>query len=157
MLLAKQDLREDAWTRYHGTESRVISRLMPSLSNSPWMRGAPQVGFSRTSCGSGRGLRGQAWVFPAGLAESSMPRRDESPCGASQDGLGLNNRQRRAPFAPDVGQPDPHYSAVHRSQLGALSRGTLQHADLVTQSQVLKLRAVRERTVEDRVARSVAK
>jgi len=56
-----------------------------------------------------------------------------------KDGLGLNNGQRRAPAAPHPGQPDPH-EAVHRSQPGTSSRGTLKHADLVAQSQVLQLK-----------------
>ena len=54
-----------------------------------------------------------------------------------KDGLGLNDGQRRAPAAPHPGQPDPH-EAVHGSQPGTSSRGTLKHADLVAQSQVLE-------------------
>jgi hypothetical protein len=38
--------------------------------------------------------------------------------------------------APDAGQPDPQ-QAVRWGQLEAFSRGALQHADLVAQSQVL--------------------
>jgi len=71
-----------------------------------------------------------------------------------KEGLGLNDGQRRAPAAPHPGQPDPH-EAVRGSQPGTFSRGTLQHADLVAQSQVL--RAARERKIEDRVARSVVR
>ena len=44
-----------------------------------------------------------------------------------------------ASSAPHPRQPDPH-EAVHGSQPGTSSRGTLQHADLVAQSQVLQLK-----------------
>src|SRR5215469_2527301 len=54
------------------------------------------------------------------------------------DGFRFDDGQRRAPAAPDTGQPDPQ-QAVPRRQFRAFSRGVLKHADLVAQRQVLQL------------------
>ena len=74
------------------------------------------------------------------LAAPDLPGPEETKALAmpSKDCVRLNNRQRRAPVAPDPGQPDPE-KTVHVRQPGAFSRATLQHADLVAQSQVLHL------------------
>lgn len=74
------------------------------------------------------------------LAPPNLPAPEETEALAmpSKDCVRLNNRQRRAPVAPDPGQPDPE-KTVHVRQPGAFSRATLQHADLVAQSQVLHL------------------
>src|ERR1700758_499596 len=58
------------------------------------------------------------------------PEKAEASTMPGQDGLGLNDGQRRAPAAPHPGQPDPE-EAVPGSQPGTFSRGTLPHADLV--------------------------
>jgi hypothetical protein len=74
------------------------------------------------------------------LAKSDFPSPEETKALAmpGNDGLGLNDSQRGAPVAPDGEQPDPQQT-VQRSQLGPLSHGTLQHADLVPQGQILEL------------------
>src|SRR5437660_1385629 len=75
------------------------------------------------------------------LAKSDFPSPEETKALAmpGNDGLGLNDSQRGAPVAPDGEQPDPQQT-VQRSQPGPLSHGTLQHADLVPQGQVLQLK-----------------
>src|SRR5215472_17151086 len=62
----------------------LSAMLMPSLSNSPWMRAHPKWGFRGTFCGSDHGRRGEARVSPGGPAESSTPRADRSHGDARQ-------------------------------------------------------------------------
>jgi hypothetical protein len=50
----------------------------PSLSSSPWMRGAPQRGFSRHILRIGLGLRAKQLVVRAGRAAPSKSRTSES-------------------------------------------------------------------------------
>jgi hypothetical protein len=69
-------------TTYFATVVSLIS--MPTLSNSPWIWGAPHSGFSRLICGSDRGLRRQLRADPLGHAESSRSRRDEIPGDAKR-------------------------------------------------------------------------
>ena len=57
-----------------------------------------------------------------------------------QDRFWLDDHHRRAPAAPEAGQPDPQ-QAVPASQFRTFFRGSLKHADLVTQCQVLELKA----------------
>src|SRR5207302_4461196 len=66
------------------------------------------------------------------LATLDLPGPEKAETGTmpGNDGLGLNDGQRRAPAAPHPGQRDPE-EAVHGSQPGTFSRGTLKHADLV--------------------------
>ena len=66
------------------------------------------------------------------------PEKAEASTMPDKDRLGLNDGQRRAPVAPDAGQTDPQ-QAVRWGQLRAFSRGALENADLVAQSQVLQL------------------
>src|SRR5215469_7441665 len=50
------------------------------------------------------GKRGSSRPAPPNLP---CPEETKALAVPGQDGLGLNNRQRRAPIAPDVGQPGP--------------------------------------------------
>jgi len=74
------------------------------------------------------------------LAKSDFPGPEETKALAmpGNDGLGLNDSQRGAPVAPHARHPDPE-EAVYRSQPGTFSRGTLRHADLLPQGEVLQL------------------
>lgn len=56
----------------------------------------------------------------------------------SNDRVGQNRCQHRAPVAPEAGPPDPQ-KVVAYGQPRPFSGGPLQHTDLVTQSQVLQL------------------
>jgi hypothetical protein len=82
--------------------------LMPSLSNSPWMRGAPQVGFSRhilrIRSRTSWGKRGSSRLAPSNLPR---PEKTKAPAVPAKDRLWLNDGQRRAPVAPNAGQPSP--------------------------------------------------
>src|SRR5437588_2383064 len=76
-----------------------------------------------------------------GLAPEHLPRHEQDKTGAKPGNhrFGFDDSQGRAPVAPDGEQPDPQQT-VQRSQPGPLSHGTLQHADLVPQGQVLQLK-----------------
>src|SRR5215813_941095 len=65
-------------------------------------------------------------------AASHLPSPEQAKAAAmpGNDGFWLDDGQRRAPAAPDAGQPDPQ-QAVPRRQFRAFSRGALKHADLV--------------------------
>jgi hypothetical protein len=66
----------------HVFADAAFPTLIPSLSNSPWMRGAPQVGFSRHILRIRSRTSQGSLGFPNGPAESSKPRKDETFCGA---------------------------------------------------------------------------
>ena len=78
----------------------VSPTSMPSLSSSPWMRGAPQSGFSRlslrissrTSLGS---AGGQGSDFPS-------PEQPEALAVPGNDSLRLDDDQGRSPIAPNL-------------------------------------------------------
>src|SRR5216683_2034061 len=112
---------------------------MPSLSSSPWMRGAPQPGFSRHI------LRIRSRISrendrSSELAMPHLPCPEQAKAGTmpGEDRFGLDDGQRRAPVTPDARQPDPQQS-IPGCQFRALPRRPLKHADLVAQSQVLQL------------------
>ena len=74
------------------------------------------------------------------LAPSHLPGPEQAKAGTMPGnyGFGLDDGQRRAPVAPDAGDPHPQ-QAVPRGQFRAFSRGPLKDADLVAQGQVLQL------------------
>jgi hypothetical protein len=92
--------------------------LMPSLRSSPWMRGAPQEGFSLHI------LRISARTSGEMMGRPGWPRR------TFHDRFWLD--------APEARQTDPQ-QAVSRGQFQAFCSRSPKHTDLVTQSQVLEL------------------
>src|SRR5262249_4125179 len=76
---------------------------MPSLSSSPWIRGAPQEGFSRhilrIRSRSSREMTGRP-----GLAVPHLPgpEKTKAPAMPGHDRFGADDGQRRAPAAPDA-------------------------------------------------------
>ena len=76
----------------------------------------------------------------SGLAPPHFPGPEEAKAGAMPGNhrFRFDDSQGRAPVAPDAGQPGPQHT-VQWSQLGALAGGTLKHADLVSEGEVLQL------------------
>ena len=76
----------------------------------------------------------------SGLAAPNLPGPEQAKTLAmpGHDRFGLHDDQRRAPIAPEAGQPDPE-KAIHRGQFRAFPRRTLKHADLVAQGQIFEL------------------
>ena len=118
---------------YLDTVAWATSR--PSLSISPWMRGAPPE----------RILVGDAPDEVSDLMRSTRPPpasalpppiETEPLAVPPDDRLGLNNGERFAPVPPDAGKHDP-YEAVAFLQADPGSRA-LQDIELVAQSEVLK-------------------
>src|SRR5713101_2922581 len=81
---------------------------IPSFSSSPWIRGAPQRGFAcaivrisvRTSAGTlGRPMRRR--LFQA------HPPQPEAPSVPGDDGLRLDDHERRSPSSPDAREQAP--------------------------------------------------
>ena len=126
----------------------VSPTSMPSFSNSPWMRGAPHSGFSRlirritsrTSCGTRA-----SWPAVTALPRPEQPEGFAMP---RDDGVRLDDDQRRSPVGPDATEPRPEESIGH-GQPRSLHRA-LQDAQLVTECQDLKLQghAAAEREYE---------
>src|SRR5258708_6669491 len=75
----------------------------------------------------------------SGLAAPQLPGPKQTKAGTmpSYDRFWVDDGQRRAPVAPEAGQTDPQ-QAVPGGQFRAFSGGSLKHADLVAQSQVLE-------------------
>src|SRR6516164_7041544 len=76
----------------------------------------------------------------SGLAAPHFPGPEEAKPGAmpSYDGFRLDDGQRCAPVAPEAGETDPR-EAVAGGQFRTFCGGSLKHADLVAQGQVLEL------------------
>ena len=113
--------------------------FMPSFSNSPWMRGAPQPGFSLVRAADE--VANLAWDgWTPGLASPNLPRPEEAKCVAvpGNDCFGFDDDQRRTPVRPDAGETDPQ-ETVGCVQLRALLRRALKHADLMPQDNILQL------------------
>src|SRR6202035_2121260 len=89
----------------------VSPTSMPSLSSSPWIRGAPQSGFSRlilrissrTSSGTFGRPRFPCRTFPGPEPSEASP----VPC---DHGLWLDNHEGSPPVAPHFRQPSPEDS-----------------------------------------------
>ena len=117
----------------------VSPMLMASLSNSPWMRGAPQPGFSllkwRMRLRISRGTAGRP-----GLPRRTFHvqnSRNALRCQAmTVSGLTIVSDERQS--CPHAGEPDPQES-VRCVQLRALVRGALKDTDLVAERNVLQL------------------
>jgi hypothetical protein len=110
----------------------------PSLSSSPWMRGAPQPGFSRHILRiRSRTLRERGRPGWPRRTFEVQNRRKPARCQAMT--VSSLTWPVRTPVAPDAGKPDPQ-QAIPGGQFRAFSRGPLKDADLVAQSQVLQLK-----------------
>src|ERR1017187_1172915 len=81
---------------------------MPSLRSSPWMRGAPQSGFSRLifrinlriSFDAGGRARCPRGTFP-------IPKQAKTSAVPRDDGFGIDDAQSRAPSVPNSTKPSP--------------------------------------------------
>src|SRR5262249_17397204 len=86
----------------------VSPMVMPNLSSSPWMWGAPHRGLSRLICRiksrTSRGTAGRP-----GLAAAHFPGPEQAKALAMprDDGLRPDDGQRRAPVLPNTRQDDP--------------------------------------------------
>jgi hypothetical protein len=84
--------------------------FMPSMSSSPWIRGAPQEGFSRhilhladqilDLTGNDRSSRLAVPHLPG-------PENTKALTMPGRDRLALDEGERRAPADSDAGEPDP--------------------------------------------------
>jgi hypothetical protein len=79
----------------------VSPMSMPSFSSSPWMRGAPHVGFSRLILRISS--RTSVEILRLGLAVTNSPRPEKSkaPSVPCYDGLRLDDGEGGSPVAPD--------------------------------------------------------
>ena len=116
----------------------VSPMSMPSLRSSPWMRGAPQSGFSRLifriSLRISFDTDGRP-VWP--LADFPGSEKSESFAVPSDDGGRFDDAQIRAPFGPGSTKPSPQ-APVESIQLRLLHRA-LQYAELMAEADDLKL------------------
>jgi hypothetical protein len=111
---------------------------MPSLSNSPSMRGVPNRDFAAHVTDKVTNL---AWDRPtATFPMSDLPRREQAKriaCEAMRvSGLTIVNDERQSAHTRD--------SQTHRSRSAACSRGrfvrrALKNADLVPKRNILKM------------------
>ena len=101
---AKDAFSTDDSTRNKISES-LSAMLMPSLSSSPWMRGAPQRGFSRHILRI-RSRTSREMTGLSGLAAPHFPGAEQSKRGTlpSNDGFRLDDGERRAPVAPEAAE-----------------------------------------------------
>src|SRR5205823_8598408 len=104
---------------------------MPSLSSSPWMRGAPQPGFSRHILRI-RSRTSLEMTGRPGFPQRTFQVQNKRKPARCQgyDRFWLDDDQRRAPIAPEARQTDPQ-QAVARGQFWALSCRPVEHADLM--------------------------
>src|SRR5262249_39523197 len=118
----------------------VSPTSIPSLSSSPWIRGAPHNGFSRcirrmrarTVCRNGRSADAAGPRLP-------RPEHPETRAMPGNNGVRLDDHQRRSPSRPDPREPYPE-EPVGRCQPRSLHE-PLQDAQLVTECQDLKLQS----------------
>jgi len=124
-------------TMYLATVVSLIS--MPSLSNSPWMWGAPQSTFSRLI------LRIRSRISQETAGRPTRPcrifqvqkRRNPLRCQAIAV-AGLTMSSAEAPVAPDPGEEHPKQT-VGGSQLRPFPGRTLKDPNLVAESHVFQL------------------
>src|SRR2546429_6442985 len=100
---------------------------MPSLSSSPWMQGAPQLGFSWPilrirSSDLARKERS------SGLAAPHLPPPEAAK--PSYDSFWLDDGHGREPVAPEAGQTDTPQAGPRRP-ISAVSRRPAKPARLV--------------------------
>jgi hypothetical protein len=112
---------------------------MPSFSSSPWIRGAPQSGFSRLI------FRINWRVSFATVGRPGRPRRifhvqnSRKPLRCQpNDGFRPDDDQGRSPIAPDFAQPSPE-EPIGGCQFRPLHRAT-QDAELVPKCQGFQLK-----------------
>ena len=116
----------------------VSDTLKPSFKSSPWMRGAPQVGFSATM----RKISARiSWLTrfrpPLCLAWESHLQYSRKPARCQPTTvLGCNHDERRFPSSPESSQHDPE-QLVQRSEPMAGSFG-VQSNQLLAEGQVFE-------------------
>src|SRR5947199_10084902 len=101
---------------------------MPSLSSSPWMQGAPQLGFSWPI------LRIRSSDLARKERSSGLAAPHLSPPEAakpSYDSFWLDDGHGREPVAAEAGQNDPQQS-IPGSPFPAFYCRPLKHAPVVT-------------------------
>ena len=112
---------------------------MPSLSSSPWMRGAPQAGFSRhilrIRSRTSREMSGRpGWPRRTFQVQNN---RNPARCQArTVSGLTMASAERQSCQRRDR---QIHNRRSAEVQFQAFCRRSLKHSDLVAQSQVLEV------------------
>src|SRR5207244_6966167 len=112
----------------------VCPTSMPSLSSSPWIRGAPHSGLVTDQPAY---LRQHLWPSPA---DSRFPAPIGSePCpGPTHYGIRLDDRQRAANIGEQSIEAD-EYQSVDAADEKPFWRGPPQDIDLLAQHQDLRL------------------
>src|SRR6266496_6718733 len=114
----------------------VCPTSMPSLSSSPWIRGAPHSGAHVTD--QPAYLRRHLWPSPAG-SRFPAPIGSE-PCPVPTDhGIRPDDRQRAANIGEQPIKAD-QYQSVDAAEEKPLWRGPPQGIDLLAQHQDLRLK-----------------
>src|SRR5712691_6688834 len=130
---------------------------MPSLSSSPWMRGAPQLGFSRhilrIRSRTSREMTGRpGWPRRTFQVQN---RRKPARCQATTvSGLTMARAERQSPQMRDSPTHNRRSSGVNFGRFLADRRRT---PTWWRRARFSSWRAARERKIEDRVAKSVVR
>jgi hypothetical protein len=129
----------DGEVRRWGSSRETVrsATLIPSLTSSPWMRGAPHRGVA-VAMASDESLD---LGVDGGPTSASAPRELRPVLATatplpSQDGVGRHDDQRLSPARPDAGQPDPK-EAIGRAQSGPRYASSV-HGELLAQGEVLE-------------------
>jgi hypothetical protein len=120
-----------------------ISRRSPERRRSPISAvrhesvARPNAGLPAPSCESASGRRRARSVARCGVGSSTSTTAG-SPVGAGDDGLRLDDHQRRSPSSPDAGEHDPK-APVHLGEPQPSRSGALQHLQLVSSREDFEL------------------
>ena len=80
---------------------------MQSLSNSPWIRGTPQSGFSRLITDQFSHVFRDRRSTRLAVSNFPCPEQPEALAVPANDGFRLDDDQGRSPIAPHFAQPSP--------------------------------------------------
>ena len=128
-----------SWAARFTQREMVRSEMLnPSFSSSPWMRGAPQVGFSATI----RKIRSRSSLLNGFLPPTGRVRESQAQYNSkagpmpADHGLRLDNDQRLLPTRPQAFQRDPE-QLIETAQSRARSFG-MDSQQLLAQGEVLE-------------------
>ena len=101
--------------------------LKPSLRSSPWMRGAPQEGFSRPILRISARTSGEMIGRPGWPQRTFQVQNRRKPgTMPGNDRFWLDDGERRTPITPEARQTDPQ-QAVSRGQFQAFCSRSPKH------------------------------
>jgi hypothetical protein len=121
----------------------VSPMSMPSVSSSPMDAGsAPKRILAAQPLDQTADFLRDYWPTRLPAPNLRGPEQPEALAVPIDDGLRLDDHQRRSPAGPETGKPCPE-EAISSRQFRSLHR-TLENAELVTQREVLQWSAARD-------------